>query len=491
MSSHVTETRPLIHEKIFKVGKNAFWIGVAIQVLLVTLLFLLPDPVIFVGLVLTLVVGALILLEPRVSLLAIAFITFALHPDFTGKQFVVKILGVNWYAMDWILLFTALSWCIHVALGRQRRMHTTKVTVPMVLFLVMLCVGVGVGLKNGHSPQDVFADLRLFFYYTAFFVALAFIRGQRDVELIFWATIVCGMVGAIPEIIGSLSESGRDLLTGQRLFFTRITGPHEVNYPMLLVASITMFPFVESLAKKTLIAGCVATSSLALLLGYTRGSWLAALAALVILLILFLRYTNILRRRFVAITFSVLGALTVFVILDFFGVFTVENLTVRATAVVSAKQLDISTLQRITELERAIEIFRGSPVLGEGLGLVYRFYAIGVGERSQLWLHNSYLYVLSKMGAAGLLSFLMLLGSAVLIPIRHLKQLPLGTGMGLLMAFSGMLFVLMVKSLTTWHLNTLTNSLFVGVILGVIASARSWIKNTSNHESSDNYGYER
>ena len=42
------------------------------------------------------------------------------------------------------------------------------------------------------------------------------------------------------------------------------------------------------------------------------------------------------------------------------------------------------------------------------------------------------------------------------------------------LAFATILVVFMVKALTTWHLHTLTSSLFVGLIFGALAVAHRW-----------------
>jgi hypothetical protein len=79
------------------------------------------------------------------------------------------------------------------------------------------------------------------------------------------------------------------------------------------------------------------------------------------------------------------------------------------------------------------------------------------------------MYVLSKAGVVGLSLFMVVFIRALLVSRKTVKGLVGGPVTGYFLAFCAMLVVLMVKSLTTWHLNSLTTSLFVGMILGIVA----------------------
>ena len=68
----------------------------------------------------------------------------------------------------------------------------------------------------------------------------------------------------------------------------------------------------------------------------------------------------------------------------------------------------------------------------------------------------------------GFALFVWLLGSAVTEGVRTLRRRPADDLLLIAVPALGMLVVLIVKSFTTWHLNTLTNSLYVGVIFGMI-----------------------
>src|SRR5258706_694366 len=215
-------------------------IAMLLQVGIIIALFTLPDPVIVAGILLTLLLGTLILIDPRAMFLAIIFITFLFDADVLAHGYVVRILGVNWYAMDWILFFGVLSWLIRWTWGANPPLQRTFLVVPMIIYLLSLPLFAIASVFQGNLFQDAFADMRLFFYYASFFAVLLYAREWKDLEMIFWVMIVCGTVGAIPQIIESLSRSSFDTLAGRNLPFVRIAGAHEVNYPLLLVSSLSM-----------------------------------------------------------------------------------------------------------------------------------------------------------------------------------------------------------------------------------------------------------
>ncbi|HZY09989.1 MAG TPA: O-antigen ligase family protein [Bacteroidota bacterium] len=456
-----------------------FWFGILIQISFLIFLFTISQPVVLIGVILTLLFGFIIIIEPRSIFLAITFVTFTVNSNTIGKDYVLRILGVNWYAMDWILFFGLLTWLIRYSLGIHTSFKKTFLTIPLLVFFFMLSISVIIGLRQGNVYQDIFADLRLYFYYCSFFIVLLFARNSEDVEFIFWATIICGIIGAIPEIITALSDSQIDALTGKRLFFTRIKGAHEVNYPIQLVASIVLYPFVRSSGKRLVLIFSIAISAMALFLSYTRGSWLAAFAALGLIAILFARHAHLIKGNVLKLIGGIIAVFVIIFFLDVFGKFTFENIIARIT-LVSFERIDISSLQRVTEWYSAWKDFISHPFLGRGLGFIYRYYVPGVGEVQQIYLHNSYLYVLSKMGVLGLISFLSIFILTLGVVNKTLKKLSDRSEIGLLLAFASMIIVLLIKAFTTWHLNTLTTSLYIGVILGVITVIHTSVQSNTH-----------
>jgi O-antigen ligase len=470
---------------LFRLCSNntLFWIWVGVQSFCVVALFTVNSPVFAVSVLLTILFGIAIVMDPRASFLAISIVTFMIHPDVISKEYVVKILGVNWYSMDWILFFSLLSAFFLFCLGRLNPLPKTALTLPLLVFLCLLPIAAFSCIQQGNQFQDVFADFRLFFYYIGFFLVLAFARSEKDLEFVFWSTIICGLVGALPEIVNSLTGSMVDSMTGQRLDFGRITGPHEVNFPIQLVGSIAMLPFASSFQKRCTLVLAALVASVAMGLSYARGSWLAAAFGLIVVILLMLRFAPSVRRVIIRVAVALFLIFSILLLLDTLGFFSFQAFTDRAT-LVSTERIDVSSLARLSEWQKAISVFLSKPLLGAGLGYIFHFYAVGIGEVSQIFVHNSYIYVLSKMGLVGFIAFVFLFGCALSLAYRTLKKEVGGTRMGLMISYVSMLCVLLAKSLTTWHLNVLTSSLYVGLLLGAIAVISSWTRRSSAVSSS-------
>ncbi len=452
-----------------------FALGVLLQALLAVAAWTLNNPALLLGGIVAMLFFAAIIVDYRAVFIAAAFVTFALDADIIGKLFVVPALGLNLYAMDFVLLFAACAWVTNISLGARYAETSTSLKLPIVLFLCSLPFFVGVGIMHGITIKNALADMRLFAYYCSFFLVLGLVRSRKDLHVLFWATIVCGIIGMVMAIGYSLSSTGYDADTGKAVFFERITGAHEGTYPMLFVASAAMLPFARSIEKRVTLLVCNVLSMVALFLSLTRGSWLAAAIGGAILVVLLYAHVPNSRKYFKAIALASIAVGIVVFVLFLFDLISLNLFFVRFT-ILSSKKLDTSTLIRFTEWKLAYDLFAAHPWTGIGLGYIYKFFAIGLGNVEHTFIHNSYLYVLSKMGIVGLTLFLSVFGTALTVWVRLLSRMKESEDLGLALAFGTMLVVIMFKSLTTWHLNDLALALYVGCLLGAIGVMQSWTR---------------
>ncbi len=446
------------------VSPRVFASLIVAQIAFVVLAFSLFHPVVPLGLALTALFAILIMADIRMSVVAIAFTTFFMHSETIGEVFIVKLAGINFYAMDWILIFSGCSMLFRRASDPRGFRISGKLDLPLGIFLLVLPVFVGVGLANGYPLQHAAADARWFFYYVSYYLVVAVVTGEKTLSLLFWSVFLMGIAGTIPEIVGSFTNPEVDSQTGRMLAFGRIRGANEVNYPMLLAAAVIAYRYMDSLPKRLVIGFGGAVSATALFLSYTRGSWLAAAFGIVAPM-LFYRGTGIRRIR-ILFGGALLGA-CILGIMNLLGIFTLD-VFIERMELTSFTRIDLSALQRVTEWLVALELFLKHPLFGAGLGYTYSFYAFGVGDLRQVFIHNSYFYVLSKMGLVGMSFFLFLYARVLIVSRRTAAAMQEGPAAGYYLAFCAMLFVLLFKAITTWHLNNLTTSLFVGTIFGVL-----------------------
>ena len=467
----------MIMETAGKVSQRMilFILGALLQALLAVFAWTLNNPVFLIGGFVTAFFFVAIIVDYRAVFIAAAFVTVTLDADILGKFFVVPALGLNLYAMDFVLLFAACAWVTNMSLGGRHERSSTSLKLPVVLFLCSLPFFVGVGLSHGITLKNALADMRTFAYYCSFFFILGLVRTRKDLYFLFWATIILGMLGMITQIAYSLSRIGYDADTGKAVFFQRITGAQEGTFPMLFVASAAMLPFVHSVEKKVTLLVCNFLSMIALFLSLTRGSWLAAIVVGALLAVLLYKFVPASRKYFRILLLSALGIGVIIFILYLFDMLSLNLFFVRIS-ILSSKKLDTSTLIRFTEWKLAYDLFIEHPLTGIGLGYIYKFFAIGLGNVEHTFIHNSYLYVLSKMGLIGLTLFLAVFGTALVVWYKLLSRFKGTDDLGLALAFGLMLIVMMFKSLTTWHLNDLNLALYVGCLLGAIGAMQAWTR---------------
>ncbi len=440
---------------------------IAAQVAVFLAAALLPEATFVAGPVAMLIAGGVIIWSPPAFAAVALSLPLLVPAHWIGENFLIPLFGFNWYAMDWLLLFGAMSLGLRMALERRPLWRSTRLNGPMVFYLLAMVLAAIVGVQHGHGIQRVLADLRLFGYYVTFFVVVATLQEKRHLVWIVAALLVSGMIGAIPEIVGALARTQVDKQTGEQLAFGRIVGTHEVNYPVLVCFGAAVLATAKRTWERTLSIATIIVGGIALLLSYTRGSWLAAAAGLGWITLMMSLHERSLPGALRRTGFSLLAGFVILGGLSASGILSLDTV-VRRVLATSTTTIDISSLQRLTEWGLAVKIFLDAPIFGAGLGFVYEFWAIGVGSSSQPFIHNSYLYVLSKSGIIGAAAFLWLLAAALRTGLSVWRE---GTEdlrrYGLL--WTTVLIVYMVKSITTWHLNSVTTSQFVGAMLGVIA----------------------
>jgi O-antigen ligase len=108
----------------------------------------------------------------------------------------------------------------------------------------------------------------------------------------------------------------------------------------------------------------------------------------------------------------------------------IESVVTRILSLSEYKE-DISSLHRLREWEAATALIARSPIWGNGLGTRVVFESPMYDEETQrlgylshdMYMHNSYMWLLVKMGAVGLTSFLLLPLTALWTAVRSLRLL--------------------------------------------------------------------
>ncbi len=409
----------------------------------------------------------LVFIEPKYGLFLIIFVSFGLEGQYIAEFVLFKLFGFNWYLMDLSLVILFLSIIPRVFSGVYK-LTINYAGAWLFLFLFTALVASVWGIKNGNSSSDVFFDLRGFFYYISFLPTILILQDSTIIKKFFVFVIGLGVLKSLVDIFLSIFvlQKTFDPNTMEYLSFARLQGYNEIVYPITFIMSVVYAIMHKSFKVKALLAFPILISGFALFLSYTRGSWLAVFLSLIILYILLSRSKEI-NISFTSIFAIIFGVLFLVFILNILNVFSTEQLISRIFSVSSSK-IDSSNLGRLVEYVTALEAFIKNPLLGAGLGHTFDYFAPSIGYKSTIYCHNSYLYVLSKMGIMGFIPFLVLIIILVRVSYLSVVKNTINSETSIVFTFAIVLILISIKSLTTWHLNVHTFSLFVGFLFGVL-----------------------
>lgn len=401
-----------------------------------------------------------------VSIYILTFISLALEGKWIENFVLFRLFGFNWYLIDLTFLITFLN-LILLLRDSYEKLIFDKIMSVIFLFIIVTIFSAFNGLRAGHLFQAVFYDFRGFFYYLYFFPTIILFDSKERINKFLFFIILIITLKSLLDIYLSLFvyEKSFDIETRQVLGFARLTGYNEIVYSLSFVGSFFLIVFHKNCFSKLLFLFVLIISMISLFLSYTRGSWLAAGITLIFgLFFLVLNKNSKLNFKIIIPIFSLL----IFVIFFFDLIKLIDlNVLINRISTVSISRIDISNLGRLVEYASAIEAFKENPIFGKGLGFLFVYFSPGIGSVESIYCHNSYLYVLSKMGLLGLIFFLAIIIISI-YPLFKIKNFIFKEEFySSAFIFFLWLILISIKSLTTWHLNTNTFSPFVGVLFGL------------------------
>ena len=415
---------------------------------------------------LILLFGIVIIVEPYFSFFLLVIVTHLIEGKYLELFILFRLWGFNWYLMDIILVLIYLSVFFRFFYG-EFSFKLNPIANWLIIFFFTCFFSVFIGIKNGYATQAVLFDLRVFLYYSIFFPTVLILHDFSKLKKIFYFILSVGTIKCLVDSFLSIFilPGSFDNVSLSFLPFARLTGYSEIIYPLTLISALSYFLFQKQIEKKIIIIPSILISIIALYLSYTRGSWVSAILAIILLFIL------LIRSKVVIINWRIMSLISVTIfsillLLTFFNIISLDIFLGRLTSI-TLEKIDISNLGRLVEYVTAIEAFLSNPITGAGFGLMFNYFSPGIGYLSTIYCHNSYLYILSKMGLIGFIPFLFLLLYSIRVGIRILNSKLSLEEICIAFSFIMMLLFLIIKSFTTWHLNTVTFSMFIGLLFGI------------------------
>lgn len=317
-------------------------------------------------------------------------------------------------------------------------------TIPNRFFALFMLIGL-IGFVNAATGETGFhlagKEARYFFVYLIFFSVLALDYNEKNIKYITQSIIVLALVTAIFSVL--------QVVVGERIAFlfgkvstlntldsdvegiTRVGsgGLATINLAFFVILSVMLI----KITNKNILLLLVLFA--ALFVSFNRGTWVSIILALIVIMPFIGKE---LRLKSIKIM-SVLGVLMAAIFV--FGIWGVLGGKVQGYAEAGVARFssllpgqienDGSTMDRFKEADTVFTKYLNKPIMGYGLGAVTQDRMVVRGEQGEKvkqeswgYVHNGYLYVLFKLGAVGLIVFLVMIFSFVYRGLVALKSMP-------------------------------------------------------------------
>ncbi len=422
------------------------------------------------------------LVRPQLGVLLVALAI----PFGSLRQVRMGVMNVG--VTELILALVFVAWLVRKLARRELSVHWPALTMPLVLFLAVLCLSALGSESLQHSVKEIVKWVEVL----ALYVLVANELSGPWRRVLVAVLLGTGALAAVQGIAQFLLQSGPEefILFGR---FMRAYGTFEQPNPYAGYLGLTL-----PVAVGMIFAGLVTTDrriqtrwlvwaggtgvlmAAALVMSWSRGAWLGAAAALGVIVI-----AVVARSGRTAVLGMVLVVLLAYLVLasglsllppsvvqrfsDFVPYLGV--LDVRGMEVTDA---NYAVLERMAHWQSALAMWTDHPWFGVGIGnyeVAYAQYALPQWSLPLGHAHNYYLNIGAEAGAIGLLAYLGLVGAALLQSWRAART-ACGWRWGVALGVLGVLVHLSVHSVFD---NLFVHAMYLqlAILLGLIALERA------------------
>ena len=385
------------------------------------------------------VVGAVVICSwPEVGLLVIVALTCGLVD---GERFLLSVGPISLYATDVLLVYLLGIAAARVLAERDFGAVGTPLDTPLIWFFLAVVFSATLAvIWFSVDARFVIRRLRPLVYYLGYFAATNLIRDRRQlrrlIEGLFLIAVFAALLMLVQLLVPSLNlgvGSRETLITAGQEFGNIVrtwSGAERLIYPMLIV-SVASLAHRGAWLRPAVEAGRAAILGLGLFLTFQRNYWLT-----VFLMVAALLFMLSPRQRGFLLKWALLGLVLVALAAQ---VFPPARLYLGAAydRLFRGMQLetltdDTSSQMRVVETRYALQAIVRYPLLGIGLGNVYRPEMEGdaywMPEDPSLglrwFLHNAYLSVWVRHGLLGLIPFVWLYGAYLWRGLVRWRRIP-------------------------------------------------------------------
>lgn len=369
--------------------------------------------------------------------LAIIVLTMIFEQFFTLTPLQFAGASVKVYPLDFVILFTTISFFLHHVIKNRQKLRAGSIAVPFALFTVASVFSFFYGIAQGGDAATSFSSLKNYALYGfLYFLTINIIQSKKDLLKVVKAFMYTGALLALFIIIGVLRGQGiwaeyNPLSTeGTRLF----AASHAFYLGIISLISLSLYlkdKYFFGRATFPLIALQIA----GILISLSRHLWISM--AISLLLLFFLsRLSEKKKLATDLFRFAVLGFALFLLVLwgqglisgvanpfGYFQYFT-EDVLLRVQSIDILATDDPSGLWRLFLWQKSFSLFTASPLIGSGYGLSITFDYLGYPTVAEIRsLHNSFLAIAIQMGVVGILSFSLVLIKFVFDFFRNIRRI--------------------------------------------------------------------
>jgi len=345
------------------------------------------------------------------------------------------------------------------------------VTWILLGFVAWASLSAVAGIMGGNGFKESLLELRPLLQYLLFLPIVASL-GSRSIRRIIIVMLVAAAVSSLNAIAQYLGGGGNEaLFTGGSM---RITA---VPYAYMLFAFIFAVLLRAGGSRHRLLLYGLAVLALGgLAVTLFRAAFLGLAAALA-----FATWAAApaMRRRLLRHAFLLLLAVPIGAGAIGIGAAGSPELVpalLSRMASVGAYERDISAQHRLSEWSAAARTIAANPVTGAGLGARVEFYSPMYDEQqnrmgywsSDIYIHNSYLWVLAKLGLIGFILFGATLALSLRTALRALRAAAPGQDLAILVALAACIVATLVAAMFGPLLNMDNTTPFVAFAIAAI-----------------------
>lgn len=427
--------------------------------------------------------GAVVAMRPLLAVVALACAAVAVLPRIapaTHLTLIVAVaalvpldvqrrLGTPILPID-VLLLSGLAWAALTLMTRSLGRRAAIALSLIALFLLLCLAQFAHGILVGNSAGDVAFDMRNVLGIAVAVVALPLLNDDAERRRVLVGLMIIGLlVGLwgnaqwVFQIGNGLSD---ELGVSQGVALTSdgvgkvLGGRYAFGTSVVLAFAVLLSPRSRSLGATALLMSILVLNSVALVLAFERAFWLATAFALMLVVL----GANAGRRARALLW----GAMAMLLVVSAMSALAPGQFSVARERFLSVGQFrtDSSVRYRVRESSFVAREIHSFPFAGSGLGagVYWGRPAEGVLPSRQTYAHNAYLWLAWKLGIAGLLLGLTVIGYVVYGALAGRRRRPpdsLRDG-----AVAALLAVL-VTGATAPVFSTLGASVVIGILLAL------------------------